>query len=68
MGMELRRDWNADVQFDAKTGAAPTMPHVVPTRTSRAVKLLVVAAASGVTLGWIAFLCTLIARLFGSLF
>ena len=65
MGMELPRDWDADVLLVAETIAAPTMPHVVPTRTSRAAKLLVVAAASGVTLGWIAFLCTLIARFFG---
>jgi len=63
MGMDLRRDWDTDVQLVAETGAALTMPHVVPARTSRAAKLLVVAAASGLTLGWIAFLCSLIARL-----
>jgi hypothetical protein len=68
MGMELRRDWDADVQLDAETGAAPTVPHVVPTRTSRPAKLLVLAAASGVTFIWIAFVSVLVARFFGLLF
>jgi hypothetical protein len=68
MGMELRRDWDADVQLDAETSAAPTMQNVLSTRTSRGAKLLVVAVASGVTLSWIVFLFTLIARFFGLLF
>jgi hypothetical protein len=67
MGMEPRRDWDADVQLDAETGAAPTVPHA-PTRTSRAAKLLIFAAVSGVTLIWIVFLCALVALFFGSLF
>jgi hypothetical protein len=70
MGVGLRRDWDADVQLVglAEAGATTPLAHATPARTTLVAKLLFLAAASGVTLSWIAFLCTLVARFFGSLF
>jgi hypothetical protein len=69
MGVELRQDWNVDVRPVAEGGAVRTMPHAAPaTKINRAGKLLVVALAAAITLGWTAFLCSLIARFAGSLF
>jgi hypothetical protein len=63
MGMELRRDWKADA-------APPTEPQTAPAQESRGARLLVIAlaVAGGLTLGWIAFLCSFIGRLVGTLF
>ena len=69
MGVELGRDWDADVQLVANAGATLPMLHISPirTKTSRAAKLLILAAALGVTLLWLVFLWASIALFFGSL-
>ena len=70
MGVEPCRDWSDHVQRVPDAGATLPMLHIFPisNKTSRAAKLLVLAAALGVTLIWIAFLFALVAPFFGCLF
>jgi hypothetical protein len=70
MGMEHRRDWEADVHLASASEAARIEQQSAPAEESLATKLLVAAlAVAGVlTLGWLAFLCHLIGRFLGTLF
>jgi hypothetical protein len=70
MGMEIRRDWKADVHLASSNDVAGIEPRTAPAEENRGAKLGVAAlAVAGVlTIGWILWLCHLIRTFVGSLF
>jgi hypothetical protein len=61
MGMELPRDWNADVQLAPVGGERKE--RATASKRGRKAKILLIVLAMAVTLTWCAFLCDLILRL-----
>jgi hypothetical protein len=68
MGAELRHDWNLAAPHVPEVDTARVVVLAARTKSSRKGKMLLVALAAAITLIWAAFLCTLMARLVGSLF
>jgi hypothetical protein len=67
MGAEPRYDWSLATHHAPEGAAAQVVVPFARTKKTRKGKMLLVASAAAITLAWAAFLCTLMARLVGSL-